>query len=1305
MEPTKGGICFSLCCLLLVTPASQTPSRQATGTLAAGVVVERVVHHSEAEKAGILEGDVVVRWIRGDVHGEIQSPFDLNAVEIEQAPRGSLLLEGLRGQEKKTWQLGEDRWGMQVRPSFPDATLTLYRTGQDLATAGKLSEAAEKWRLAFGQGETSNPQWLLFHLAGLQADARHWKEADQSYQEALQIAATNRDAVLQIHMAWGKTFVQRNDWEHAGEHFDRAMAAARAMGDNSLALAMVLDELGGLAQKQGELSKAEGYDQQGLRIRESLNPASLATSTSLNNLGALAQRRGDLDNAEQLDQRALAMAEKIAPGSLTVAQALGNLGDVAFDRGKLPKAGEYYRRSFDIYGALDQDGLGVAKAFYRLGRVAWKSADLAKAEEYYRRALSIQEKMAPDGLDVAMSVSDLGAVAWQRGELISAEEFDLQALAIRERLAPGSLDVAKSLNNLGIVAYDRGDLAKAQEYYSKALAIRERLAPGSLDVAKSLNNLGIVANNRGDLASAQEYYRQTLAIEQKLAPGSLYVAVTLNNLGVVAEDRGDLAAAEGYFRQTLVIHQRLAPGSLQVAESFTNLGEIARRRGDLAKAEDYQRRGLAIQERLVPGFLDVAESFTELGMIARERGNGVEAEKDYRQALSIREKLAPFSVDMAWNLNLLAQLLEGRGALEEAEQCYGKASAILDKLAPGSAKLADSLAGLASIRRRQGRLEEAAQFYAQAVDAFEAQTARLGGATDIRADFRAKRGNYREYMAVLLAQGKPEAAFAVLERSRARILLEILAAAHVDIRKGVNPELLKKERSLESDIKAKSERRVHLLSEKQSEEQVKAVEKEISSLTSEYQDVEAQIRSSSPGYAALTQPQPLSAKEIQQQLLDADTMLLEYSLDEPRSHVFMVSSSSLEAFALPKRAVIEAASRRVYDQLTARNRRLQGETPAERVARIARADSEFPQAAAQLSRMVLGPVAGKLANKRLLIVSDGALNYVPFAALPIEAAGQAAAPLAARHEIVNLPSASVLAVLRRERQGRPAAAKTVAVLADPVFDSGDIRVKQSLAADSQSAEATHSRAQLQALPAALPSSNAQTATIAPEEPVSGSEESLDAARLTRSAADVGWRRAHRGEVYLPRVQATRREAEAIVIMAPAGKSFEALDFKANLAVATSAELENYRIVHFATHALLDSRHPELSGLVLSLVNERGRPQSGFLGLEDIYNMNLPAELVVLSACETALGKGVEGEGMMGLTRGFMYAGASRVVASLWNIDDEATVEQMRHFYRAMLRQGMRPAAALRSAQLKLRQDPRWNSPYFWAAFQIQGEWK
>lgn len=168
---------------------------------------------------------------------------------------------------------------------------------------------------------------------------------------------------------------------------------------------------------------------------------------------------------------------------------------------------------------------------------------------------------------------------------------------------------------------------------------------------------------------------------------------------------------------------------------------------------------------------------------------------------------------------------------------------------------------------------------------------------------------------------------------------------------------------------------------------------------------------------------------------------------------------------------------------------------------------------------------------------------------------------------------------------------------------------------------------------------------------------------------------------------------------------KALDFNANRVTATSSDLGQYRIVHFATHGLLNSEHPELSGIVLSLVDEQGRPQDGFLRLREIYNLNLPAELVVLSACRTGLGKEIKGEGLVGLTRGFMYAGAARVVASLWKVQDDATAELMKRFYLGMLKDGMRPAAALRSAQVEMWKQKRWRSPYYWAAFVLQGEWK
>lgn len=152
------------------------------------------------------------------------------------------------------------------------------------------------------------------------------------------------------------------------------------------------------------------------------------------------------------------------------------------------------------------------------------------------------------------------------------------------------------------------------------------------------------------------------------------------------------------------------------------------------------------------------------------------------------------------------------------------------------------------------------------------------------------------------------------------------------------------------------------------------------------------------------------------------------------------------------------------------------------------------------------------------------------------------------------------------------------------------------------------------------------------------------------------------------------------------------------------DLGDYRIVHFATHGFLNDEHPELSGIVLSLFDRNGQPQEGFLRLHDIYNLELPVDLVVLSACNTGLGKDVKGEGLIGLTRGFMYAGAASVVASLWKVDDEATADLMRYFYGFMLKDGLAPAAALRKAQLTMSQQKRWHSPYYWSGFIIQGQY-
>jgi CHAT domain-containing protein len=518
-------------------------------------------------------------------------------------------------------------------------------------------------------------------------------------------------------------------------------------------------------------------------------------------------------------------------------------------------------------------------------------------------------------------------------------------------------------------------------------------------------------------------------------------------------------------------------------------------------------------------------------------------------------------------------------------------------------------------------------------------------------------------------------AFEVAERSRAQSLRELLAGAGVDLRRGVDPQLLERERALQRALEEQSNRRVRLLGGRYTEEELAAADKDAAQALRDYQRLESEIREASPAYAALTRPQPLRAPEIQRELLDPDTLLLEYVLGDERSYLWCVTPSALTSHVLPKRAEVEAAAQEVYRLLTARNQPAGAERAPQRRTRLRDADARYRRAAAALTRMVLGPVAEQLQGKRLLIVADGALQYVPFEALPAPDAPEE--PLVVRHEVVYLPSASALAMLRRDRPDRRAGSKTVAVLADPVFDRSDPRVATSPKARPPEPRVSKS--------AAGPASEA----------------AWGAEQLVRSLRDVG----RGGEGGLPRLRFTRREAEAILAVAPSDGRLKAVDFMASRATVTSAALREYRLIHFATHGMLDSVHPELSGLVWSLVDERGSPQNGYLNLQDVYNLDLPAELVVLSACETGLGRSVSGEGLVGLTRGFMYAGARRVVASLWKVDDVATAELMGRFYRAMVREGQRPAAALRQAKVDMWKQGDWRFPYYWAAFEMQGEWQ
>ena len=495
----------------------------------------------------------------------------------------------------------------------------------------------------------------------------------------------------------------------------------------------------------------------------------------------------------------------------------------------------------------------------------------------------------------------------------------------------------------------------------------------------------------------------------------------------------------------------------------------------------------------------------------------------------------------------------------------------------------------------------------------------------------------------------PARAFELSERARARSLLDLLSEAKVDLRQGVDPALLASEVQVQNLLDGKHERLMRLLESKHALASETLARKEVDELVDRYQSIEAEIRTHNPRYAAMAQPQPVTVAEIQSRLLDPDTQLVEFWLGEERSYAWVISKEDCLGFALPARSVIEALARRTYNAVIARNLPAAATLELDQ-KRLAAAKAEFARASEELSRKLLAPIAPAFHLRKLWMVSDGALQYLPFAALPLPGKP---APLVTMYEITVLPSASALAAIRNDRAGRPPAKASVAIFADPVYRSDDERV-------------------------------------------------IARAGIVGGTPDVSRAAEEPGVADLPRLHFSRAEAETIATLLPPGGVWQQLDFDASRADAKKPGLRRYSIVHFAAHALLNSRHPELSGIVLSMVDRNGRPQDGFLRLHEIYDLKLNADLVVLSGCQTALGQEIRSEGLVGLTRGFMYAGSAQVLASLWGVRDSATAEFMRRFYEGLLRRRLTPATALRETQLSIMRDPRWKDPYDWAAFTLQG---
>jgi CHAT domain-containing protein/Tfp pilus assembly protein PilF len=889
------------------------------------------------------------------------------------------------------------------------------------------------------------------------------------------------------------------------------------------------------------------------------------------------------------------------------ANALYQEGKQLYEQGtgeSLLKAIAKFEQALPLYQKIG-DRSSEAFTVAHLGKIYSDLGQQQKALFYLNQALLLRRQIE-DKMGETITLNNIGSVYSDIGELQKALDFFHQALLIKREIKDKTGE-ARIINNIGNVYINSGEEQKALDYFQQSLIIRREVGD-KIGEARTINNIGLIYLNLGQQQKAIDYFNQSLALNQEMGD-KLAASTALNNIATVYSDLQQEQKALEFLQKSLVIAKSLGNKSGE-ARTLNNIGNIYSKIGEKQKALDYFNQSLPLFQS-VENKLGLAANLNNIGLIYSDIGEQPKALNYYQQALSLYQKVG------------------NRG---------GEALAIYN---------------MASAERKQGNLNNALNQIKIVINIVEDLRTKINS-QELRASYFATVQNYYQFYIDLLMQmhkqepskGYDALALQTSERARARSLLELLTEAKADIRQGVEPKLLSQERDLQKQIDVLEKRRIQLLGGNYTKAQVQTLEKENEAVLEQYQQVQIKIRATSPRYAALTQPQPLSLAQIQQQVLDENTLLLEYSLGEQRSYLWAVTNKSITSYELPKRAEIEAIVQKFRQEIT---------TPY----------LKHSPSLDTLSQIILAPVAPQLENKRLVVVSDGALQYVPFAALtkPNSQKTSKYEPLLINHEIITLPSASTVAILRNEHKQRKPVAKTLIVLADPIFSLDDERLQ----------------------------SKVQTSPPAVTEP------NLNTLALNRAAKD--------SELNFERLKFTRHEAEQILALVPANKAKSAFDFTASRNTATSKDLSQYNIIHFATHGILNSKHPELSGIVLSLFDDKGMPQNGFLRLHDVFNLNLKAELVVLSACKTGLGEEVKGEGLVGLTRGFMYAGSPRVVVSLWSVDDQATSELMKAFYQKMLQQGLKPAAALRTAQLEIWRTKKYAAPYYWAAFTLQGEWR
>jgi CHAT domain-containing protein len=887
---------------------------------------------------------------------------------------------------------------------------------------------------------------------------------------------------------------------------------------------------------------------------------------------------------------------------------------------------------------------GLGTAYYLLSK-----CDLAHSRLKQAIILSKQAGYVVGQAEALLTLSDCENYSDHERALRTAQE----ALGLWRSL-DAKRGIAEAHSQIGYYELTQNNLVESSQSFAAALDLWQELNAADQQ-AEALINLGFIEYRKGAWQESLALYTQAQnLLDEKAEPYKMGQIASGLAESFIESGLPEIGLAK--YREALEYY-RLAKNPRAIKATEWGVGKAQYLSGN------YQEALVSLQTARIDAAA-IKES-TLLAMCNDFLGrtyfalNQPEPALNHLQAALDGYLSTKNPLEVARVRALLGQVYQKQGNIERARNGYQTALATFRRLSDRVNESA-TLYALGRLELQENYLDRAEDYLRQSIEVME-DIRRVSTSSDLTAAFSATvHERYESYIECLMRKHQAKSdqrldvrAFEASELARGRSLAEVLRSSETNFLPGVDQQLAEQEKVLRQSLRVKEDYKVRLLSKTYKKEELEILQSELAGLTAQYKQVMESIRARYPSYAEISRPVSWSLGQIQRQVVtDNDTVLLEYSLGMKKSYAWAVTNNGIRSYELPARAQINEAAQKVHGLLTAGR---------------AGNEDELNQATLDLAEMVLVPVAAELNRRTVIVVADGALNYIPFQMLPTSL--EVNDPLVANIEVINAPSASILGQLRAASTQRQSPTKVLAAFGDPVFASNYAQRKEAsngkYFASAQAQEAERGRHALRDI-----------------EP---SGDSFDPSALE------------------PLFFSRRELSNLRDIAGP--NSFVATGFEATREKLSQADLTGYAILHFATHGILDPKNPENSGLFLSMVDREGKAQNGFVGLQDIYRLHAPVDLVVLSACRTGLGKDVRGEGLIGLTRGFMYAGASSVIASLWKVDDEATAELMKRFYSNVLQKGMTPAAALRASQNSVRQEPQWRSPYFWAAFTLQGEYR